>query len=54
MFTAGSVLIVLAGLAIYDEDVLAVEHVLTIMTILGAIIAIFRFVLYVEAVLYTI
>ncbi|XP_065216875.1 autophagy-related protein 9A [Planococcus citri] len=41
-FIAGSVLIVLGALAIYDEDVLAVEHVLTIITILGAITAIFR------------
>lgn len=43
-FTAGSILIVLGALAIYDEDVLTVEHVLTIMTFLGAIIAIFRFI----------
>lgn len=38
-FVAGSVLAVLLILTIYDEDVLTVEHVLTLMTILGAILA---------------
>ncbi|XP_043514678.1 autophagy-related protein 9A isoform X2 [Frieseomelitta varia] len=38
-FVAGSILIVLLILTVYDEDVLTVEHVLTTMTILGAIIA---------------
>lgn len=38
-FIAGSILAVLLILTIYDEDVLAVEHVLTLITILGAIVA---------------
>lgn len=38
-FIGGSVLAVLAALTVYDEDVIQVEHVLTIMTILGAILA---------------
>lgn len=42
IFIAGSIFIVLVALTIYDEDVLVVEHVLTIMTVLGGIVAIFR------------
>lgn len=38
-FVAGSILVVLLILTIYDEDVLTVEHVLTTMTILGAMVA---------------
>ncbi|XP_045604603.1 autophagy-related protein 9A [Procambarus clarkii] len=38
-FACGAMFAVLAGLSIYDEDVLQVEHVLTFMTILGAILA---------------
>ncbi|XP_046420102.1 autophagy-related protein 9A isoform X1 [Neodiprion fabricii] len=38
-FVAGSILAVLLILTIYDEDVLTVEHVLTTMTMLGAIVA---------------
>lgn len=38
-FVAGSILVVLLILTIYDEDVLTVEHVLTTMTILGAVVA---------------
>ncbi len=39
VFLAGAVLAVLVLLTIYDEDVITVEHVLTIMTILGAVVA---------------
>ena len=39
-FLAGSVLAILFGLTVWDEDVLNVEHVLTIMAVLGGIIAI--------------
>ncbi|XP_012285874.1 autophagy-related protein 9A isoform X2 [Orussus abietinus] len=38
-FVAGSILAVLLILTVYDEDVLTVEHVLTLMTILGALVA---------------
>lgn len=38
-FACGALFVVLAGLSIYDEDVLQVEHVLTFMTILGAVLA---------------
>lgn len=38
-FIAGGVLATLLILTVYDEDVLAVEHVLSIMTILGAVVA---------------
>jgi hypothetical protein len=38
-FLAGSVLAVLILLTVWDEDVLNVEHVLTLMTILGAAVA---------------
>lgn len=38
-FVCGAVLAVLAALSVYDEDVLQVEHVLTFMTILGALLA---------------
>ena len=39
-FLAGSLLAILFGLTVWDEDVLNVEHVLTIMAVLGGIIAI--------------
>ncbi|XP_054273338.1 autophagy-related protein 9A [Macrosteles quadrilineatus] len=42
VFVAGAVLAVLLALTVYDEDVLTVEHVLTAITVLGAIIATFR------------
>ncbi|XP_033327331.1 autophagy-related protein 9 isoform X2 [Megalopta genalis] len=38
-FVSGSVLAVLLILTVYDEDVLTVEHVLTLITILGAVLA---------------
>ena len=38
-FLAGAVLAVLVLLTIYDEDVITVEHVLTLMTVLGAVVA---------------
>lgn len=38
-FVAGSILVVLLILTVYDEDVLTVEHVLTTITILGALVA---------------
>ena len=38
-FVAGSVLGVLLLLTVWDEDVLNVEHVLTIITLLGAVVA---------------
>ncbi|XP_076756941.1 autophagy-related protein 9 [Xylocopa sonorina] len=38
-FVAGSVLAVLLILTVYDEDVLTVEHVLTTITVLGAMVA---------------
>ncbi|KAK0073901.1 hypothetical protein PV326_012949, partial [Microctonus aethiopoides] len=38
-FVAGSILAVLLILTVYDEDVLTVEHVLTAITILGAMVA---------------
>ncbi|XP_072376998.1 autophagy-related protein 9A [Diabrotica undecimpunctata] len=41
-FICGSLFIVLIALALYDEDVLAVEHVLSVMTGLGGITAICR------------
>ncbi|XP_051787331.1 autophagy-related protein 9A [Erpetoichthys calabaricus] len=41
-FFAGSILAVLISLTIYDEDVLAVEHVLTTITLLGVCITICR------------
>ncbi|KAF7494009.1 Autophagy-related protein 9A [Sarcoptes scabiei] len=41
-FTAGILLSVLIVLTIYDEDVITVEHVLTLITVLGASIAIAR------------
>jgi hypothetical protein len=37
-FFAGSVLAVLVVLTVIDEDVLAVEHVLTTMTVAGVLI----------------
>ncbi|XP_063546462.1 autophagy-related protein 9A [Cydia strobilella] len=39
MFFSASVLGVLVMLSVYDEDVLTVEHVLTIITILGCVLA---------------
>ncbi|MBN3273927.1 ATG9A protein, partial [Polyodon spathula] len=41
-FFAGSILAVLISLTIYDEDVLAVEHVLTTITLLGVCVTICR------------
>lgn len=41
-FFAGSLLAVLIALTIYDEDVLAVEHVLSSITLLGVCITICR------------
>lgn len=41
-FIASSVLAVLLLLTVYDEDVITVEHVITIMTGLGAIVAVSR------------
>ncbi|XP_030065880.1 autophagy-related protein 9A isoform X2 [Microcaecilia unicolor] len=41
-FFAGSILAVLIALTVYDEDVLAVEHVLTMITLLGLGITICR------------
>ncbi|GLV38783.1 Autophagy-related 9 [Carabus blaptoides fortunei] len=38
-FLCGAVLAVLLILTVYDEDVLAVEHVLTTITVLGSIVA---------------
>ena len=41
-FFAGSLLAVLIALTIYDEDVLAVEHVLSSITLLGVCVTICR------------
>lgn len=41
-FTCGAILAVLLLLTVYDEDVLGVEHVLTIMTLLGGSVAVCR------------
>lgn len=41
-FVAGALSSVLIALSVYDEDVLATEHVLTAITIFGAIFAGFR------------
>ncbi|MEE6488994.1 hypothetical protein FKM82_015457 [Ascaphus truei] len=41
-FLAGSLLAVLIALTVYDEDVLAVEHVLTAVTLLGLVVTICR------------
>ena len=41
-FIASSILAVLISLTIYDEDVITVEHILTIMTGMGAVIAVSR------------
>lgn len=41
-FFAGSLLAVLIALTIYDEDVLAVEHVLSSITLLGVCITVCR------------
>ncbi|XP_017773078.1 PREDICTED: autophagy-related protein 9A [Nicrophorus vespilloides] len=39
---AGSIIAVLIGLTVYDEDVLYVEHIITGITLLGALVAAFR------------
>lgn len=44
-FFAGSLLAVLIALTIYDEDVLAVEHVLSSITLLGVCITVCRYTL---------
>ncbi|XP_041056831.1 autophagy-related protein 9A isoform X3 [Carcharodon carcharias] len=41
-FFAGSILAVLIALTVYDEDVLAVEHVLTTITLLGLCVTVCR------------
>ncbi len=41
-FTSGAILAVLILLTIYDEDVLNVEHMLTLMTCLGVVLGICR------------
>lgn len=41
-FTTGAILAVLILLTIYDEDVLNVEHMLTLMTGLGVVLGICR------------
>lgn len=41
-FTCGAILAVLLLLTVYDEDVLGVEHVLTIITLLGGGVAVCR------------
>ncbi|KAI1304101.1 Autophagy-related protein 9A [Halotydeus destructor] len=41
-FFAASILAVLICLTVYDEDVITVEHLITVMTALGAIIAVSR------------
>ena len=41
-FTTGAILAVLIILTVYDEDVLNVEHMLTVMTVLGVLIGICR------------
>lgn len=38
MFLSGSILAVLITMTVYDEDVIGIEHVLLIMTGLGAIV----------------
>lgn len=42
-FFAGSLLAVLIALTIYDEDVLAVEHVLSSITLLGVCVTVCRY-----------
>ncbi|XP_014257003.1 autophagy-related protein 9A [Cimex lectularius] len=42
VFISGSILAVLLALTVYDEDVLSVEHMLSTITILGAVVASFR------------
>ncbi|KAM5124881.1 autophagy-related protein 9A-like [Mantella aurantiaca] len=41
-FLAGSVLAVLITLTVYDEDVLAVQHLLTMVTLLGVMVTVCR------------
>jgi len=41
-FFAGSILAVLIMLTIADEDVLSVEHVLAVMTVLGLVMTVCR------------
>jgi hypothetical protein len=43
-FVSGAVFAVLSLLAIYDEDVLTIEHVLLLITVLGAVMAVCRYV----------
>eukprot|EP00064_Thunnus_orientalis_P017556 superscaffoldBa00003767_g17640 len=43
-FFSGSVLAVLIALTVYDEDVLTVQHILTLITVLGVVITITRWV----------
>lgn len=43
VFLSASVLGVLVMLSVYDEDVLTVEHVLSIITILGCVLAAARY-----------
>lgn len=42
IFVGGGPLAILMLLAIYDEDVVQVEHVLMLMSILGAIVVLAR------------
>jgi len=41
-FFAGSILAVLIILTVVDEDVLSVEHVLALMTLLGLVVTVCR------------
>ena len=41
-FTVGAILAVLVILTVYDEDVLGVEHMLTVMTSLGVVLGVCR------------
>ncbi len=41
-FVAGSLLAALMALTVWDEDVLGVEHLLLVMTALGAVVAVSR------------
>lgn len=41
-FMTGAIVAVIIGLTVYDEDVLAVEHLLTIVTVLGSCLAVSR------------
>lgn len=50
MFVSGACLAVLISLSIYDEDVLTVDHVLTAITVLGAVVATFRYYTFILAI----